>query len=387
MTDTTSEFLPLRQARKLSLRKVLGLVHLWIGAIFSIPFAAIGLSGSLWMLAAERPAVIEPAAGPAHTIHDYISAGAALVPAGARPVAFEAPRGGRPAAVRFAENRPRERGGEGQGPRPGSPGFGVRIAVDPATLAPSLSPPGAQGFARVMHDIHGNMMVSGGNGRQFVGWLGVFMTGLGLSGLVMWWPRRGQWKRAFRIKLDGGLLRAVYDLHRFFGFCTLVVFLIVCVSGVYIVFPQAINAMSGAGPAVRDARNQAPMPVSPIENETALDADEVFAIAREAVSDGLLRAVNFPANPRQPYRLTFTHAGDTVAAPQVSVIVDPWAKRVMEIRDPAAYATNDKLLAWQRALHSGRGLGMVWWLLVFVSGLLPPLFAATGVTMWWLRRR
>jgi hypothetical protein len=25
--------------------------------------------------------------------------------------------------------------------------------------------------------------------------------------------------------------------------------------------------------------------------------------------------------------------------------------------------------------------------LVFISGFLPPLFAVTGVTMWWLRRK
>jgi uncharacterized iron-regulated membrane protein len=57
------------------------------------------------------------------------------------------------------------------------------------------------------------------------------------------------------------------------------------------------------------------------------------------------------------------------------------------VRDPTDYGANNKFLAWQRALHSGSGLGMVWWLLVFISGLLPPLFAGTGVTMWWLRRR
>jgi uncharacterized iron-regulated membrane protein len=59
----------------------------------------------------------------------------------------------------------------------------------------------------------------------------------------------------------------------------------------------------------------------------------------------------------------------------------------MDVRDPAVYATSDKFLAWQRALHSGKGLGTMWWMLVFVSGLMPPLFAVTGVTMWWLRRR
>jgi hypothetical protein len=40
-----------------------------------------------------------------------------------------------------------------------------------------------------------------------------------------------------------------------------------------------------------------------------------------------------------------------------------------------------------RPLHSGDGFGAAWRLLVFVSGLLPPLFAISGVAMWVLKRR
>jgi uncharacterized iron-regulated membrane protein len=300
-----------------------------------------------------------------------------------RAMVFEAPFSDKPAAVRFAAAA----SGEGP-PRPGPPGQGPRITVDPANMTAGVAaPPANAKFARLMHDIHGNLLINGFVGRQFVGWLGVFMTGLGLTGIIIWWPKRGQWKRAFTVKLSGGLLRAAYDLHRFFGICTLIVFMIVCISGVYIVFPQAINAMGGANAQVRDARMQAPMPVTPVEGETTLDADAVVGIARSAVADGILRTVTMPANPRQPYRVAFSKPGDILSAPLVTVTVDPWAKTVLDVRDPDAYGSNSKFLAWQRPLHSGSGIGMGWWILVFISGLLPPLFAVTGVTMWWLRRR
>jgi uncharacterized iron-regulated membrane protein len=386
MTDITTPALPARKASTLSLRKVLGFMHLWVGLIFSIPFAAIGLTGSLWMLVRDMPAAIEPSTAPAHTVAEYIAAATAVAPAGMRPAAFEAPLSDKPAAVRFTAGG--GRGGEGAGARPaGPPGQGPRITVDPASLTPTVAPPPNNGFARLMHDIHGNLMINGGIGRPLVGWLGVFMTGLGLTGIIIWWPKRGQWKRALKIKLSGGLLRAVYDLHRFFGICTLIVFMMVCISGVYIVFPQAVNAIGNAGPQARDTRNQAPMPVTPIDGETALDADAAVELARGAVADGLLRTVTMPGNPRQPYRVAFSKPGDQLGAPLVTIAVDPWAKTVMDVRDPDAYAANDKFLVWQRALHSGSGLGMGWWVLVFISGLLPPLFAVTGITMWWMRRK
>ena len=42
--------------------------------------------------------------------------------------------------------------------------------------------------------------------------------------------------------------------------------------------------------------------------------------------------------------------------------------------------------AWQRPLHEGIGLGLVWKLLVFAAGLLPPLFVITGISMWLIKR-
>jgi uncharacterized iron-regulated membrane protein len=378
MTDIASPAAPARKASTLTLRKVLGTLHLWVGVTFSIPFAALGLTGSLWMLVRDLPAAIEPSRGPAHSIADYVTAAQMVAAPGSRAIAFEAPVGDKLAVLRFVEARGSE------GPRPGQ---GTRVTVDPVTLASAVAPPPTAGFARLMHDIHGNLLINGFAGRQLVGWLGVFMTGLGLSGIVIWWPGRGHWKRAVTIKLSGGLLRAVYDLHRFFGICTLIVFMIVCISGVYIVFPQAINAIAGASPQVRDARLQSPMPVTPVEGETAMEADAVVELARGTVADGILRTVTMPANPRQPYRVAFSKLGDLTGTPPVTIAVDPWAKQVMEVRDPDAYAANNKFLTWQRALHSGSGIGMGWWMLVFISGLLPPLFAVTGVTMWWLRRK
>jgi uncharacterized iron-regulated membrane protein len=37
-------------------------------------------------------------------------------------------------------------------------------------------------------------------GLPFVGWMGVVMTLMGLSGLVLWWPSKGQWRRSFLVR-------------------------------------------------------------------------------------------------------------------------------------------------------------------------------------------
>jgi uncharacterized iron-regulated membrane protein len=59
---------------------------------------------------------------------------------------------------------------------------------------------------------------------------------------------------------------------------------------------------------------------------------------------------------------------------------------VIEVLDPREYSIGERILAWQHAVHAGQALGWVWKLLVFLCGLLPLLFAVSGVTMWRLRR-
>jgi uncharacterized iron-regulated membrane protein len=73
--------------------------------------------------------------------------------------------------------------------------------------------------------------------------------------------------------------------------------------------------------------------------------------------------------------------------PSIAVFVDPWARRIARIDDPSTYMLSEKLLRWQRTIHSGEGLGAVWNLLLFLTGLLPLFFVTTGLSMWWRKRR
>ena len=57
------------------------------------------------------------------------------------------------------------------------------------------------------------------------------------------------------------------------------------------------------------------------------------------------------------------------------------------MRDPWAGDLGDDVMTWQRPLHTGRGTNDVYRALIFIGGLLPPLFAVTGVAMWWTKRR
>jgi uncharacterized iron-regulated membrane protein len=207
------------------------------------------------------------------------------------------------------------------------------------------------------------------------------MVIMGVSGLVIWWPRPGRWAAAFSVGRGANGVRLHRELHGAVGIWGLIVFLIVSVTGVYLAFPETMGGLLGI-----DA-NAAPPKVQPEADARALDADGAVTLAKTAMPGGTPRSLGLPARPDQPYRVMLIRPGNTAGAPPVTVFVDPWTAAVIETRDPAARGLGPKLAAWEHATHAGQGLGPVWHILAGLSGLLPAVFTVTGISMWVMKRR
>ncbi len=362
-------------------RQVLRRIHLCIGATLCLPLIILGLTGSVLVFEDELRAALEPAPhasalGQAHPLAVIIAAAQGAAPAGYVAAAITPAAGlGDSAEVRFADPR--------RGPGPG----GVMVFVDPVSLAVlGTRDPGA-GLVRHIASLHSTLLLRTLGGRSVVGWLGIAMLMLGLTGPVLWWPSRGQWRTAFTVRSGARGYTLLRDLHGMAGIWGVGVLVIVSFSGVYLAFPQAVTAAIATVLPARDLRpNTAVMRVTPLPGTTPLDADGAVALAQAAVPGTEVRQVALPLRRDQPFRAGLVRGGESSAAALVTVYVDPWARRVIEVRDPRLYTSGERLLAWLRPLHEGAALGWPWRILVFLSGFLPPLFAGTGVTMWLLKR-
>lgn len=372
-------------------------IHLWTGLILCLPLVLLGITGSILVvedelrgLSGDTPAQAM-ADGPMQPVSAILAAARAAAPAGAQPGFLILPEEpGRPAVVRLVAARNGERGGERGGAPQGGPPQGPMgmLSIDPVSLAVVGDANPAQasgGFLRTVHILHGNLLIRDRSGREIVGWLGVAMLVLGVSGLVLWWPRPGRWKAAFTVKSGARGVRLHRDLHGAVGIWSLAVFIVVTFSGVYLAFPQSLGAGVSSVLPARDLR--AAVTVQPVKGATPIDVDRAVALARKALPGAELRSVSPPARPDQAYRIGLAAVGQAHGAPTATVFVDPWTARVAEVRDPATYSAGETVMAWQRPLHAGEGLGPLWKWAVFLSGVLPPLFAVTGTWMWWLKRK
>lgn len=379
-----------------SFRYWLQQLHLWIGLILLLPLVMMGVTGAVLVYAHDIEHLLgqgEPAAkavGEWRSPAELIEAARAATRDPTRmPIAVRWPiERGEAAAVRLSRPGMGQRQAQGAVPARGPFAGSVQVLIDPVSLEILSTEQAMTGWVRFFHDLHGHLFIPGGLGRELVGWLGVALLVLGCSGLYLWWPRAGQWKAAFTVRRTAKGVRFNRELHGAVGIWSLVLFMLVNFTGVYLAFPQQISAAVNAvwpGRDMRAAMVQAR--IEPMRGTAPMGIDEAVALARSQVPDARFLNAFLPIRPDQAMRIGLIREGHSDGAPIITVIVDLFRKKVVDVFDPRTMSTGEHILAWQRALHYGMGLGGGYKFLVFVAGVIIPVFAVTGFLMWWLKRR
>jgi uncharacterized iron-regulated membrane protein len=371
--------------RETGLLRVLRLMHLWMGVVLLVPLVAIGLSGTILTFNHEIADWTNPSKFVAKSDGDIRPLSEILAAAQSR-----APQGAAPASIVFPEERtdPTVVRFQGRGGAPKGPGGIFQVHMDPITL--DIFSAGSfanDGFMRIMHRLHGSLLITGGLGRDIVGWLGVVMLVLGVSGLVMWWPKTKQSvAAAFKVTRGAHGFRLHRELHGALGIWSWLVFIAVSFSGVYIAFPNATGDIIRTVFPARDFRSFNASSVQPAPGAQPITIDEAATLALAAIPETRLWTVRIPVRPDQPYRFGLIRPGHEHGQPAAQVAVDPWKGSVVDVLNPQTYSIGETIIVWQRGLHAGEGLGWTWKILVALSGLLPLVFGVTGIAMWLIRR-
>lgn len=354
---------------KIGLRKAWFQVHKWIGLILAILIIPLCLSGSalVWhdavdeALNPQRYAITADA--PREPPQAYVAAAAAVLAPGERisNLRFVA---GEPVTVAAV-----------QPPKPGASGRPARTIVwlDPGSARVLDKADSAQGFVRVMHNLHGSLMVPG-LGRQIVGWLGVAMLVSSLSGLWLWWPVTGSWSRGLRWRRHSNFDT---NLHHQFGFWIALPLFALSLTGAWISFPAFFARLGGEQSQQRQG-GEARFRARPLE-APAQTPETVLAAARSR-AQGEVTSIAWPTDQKGEWAITLKPA----RGKPVSVAVDDatGAGRI----DAKAFAGQNGLARTMRKIHDGTDMGLAWQVIIFLGGILPAALAVTGVIMWWRAR-
>ncbi|MEG9526322.1 MAG: PepSY domain-containing protein [Hyphomicrobiales bacterium] len=376
-----------------SWRTVFRKVHLWLGIGLTLLIVPISLTGLVLVFDDEIDVVLNPGL--------YATTGAAVArSADAYLRSASEAVGGQAAVLRW----PHAEGGpvtvvvrlqpasamEGRGPgvggaanrsgRPGEPGGNRRppsrlVYLDPPTAAVLGVKDLRNSLIGQIHVFHENLMVPEYSGRDIVGWTGVALLLLSVTGLILWFPRNGGFARALAWRRGPA---TSINLHHFAGFWISIPLGLMALTGIVLAFPPQASAVLNAFDAPRPPlRRPGGDPLMP---QPMLTAERALALGTEAAAPETPRLLAVPSAVTKAWRLEVQAADGTRHAVSID---DATGQTTLE----PAQRRGDAIGAWMRRVHQGRAHGPVWAALAGLCGALPTLLAITGVLMWLRKRR
>jgi uncharacterized iron-regulated membrane protein len=265
-------------------------------------------------------------------------------------------------------------------------------------------------FFGIVKYIHWSLLLNTRIGQPIVGWATLIFVVLLLTGLVLWWPKR--WNRAnrqrsFKIMWKAHIKRLNYDLHNVLGFYTLLLALVLGLTGMVFAFgwfSKWVTKLGSDAPALvqskvpaHDSTANEPAPSTGTEpgrstgTEPARSAliepiDRAFAQAQPALPDARRIGISLAFGPTGTFAFTgyrgrqIYYDRDILEYDQYSAALlskDLWSKK----------KTGDKLIDMNYDLHVGAVGGLAGKIIAFLVCLVCASLPVTGFLVWWWKRR
>lgn len=374
------------------MRKACLLLHRYVGLAAGLLVAVLGMTGSVLVYEAEIDRALNPELLSVRPAGERIGPGAALAAlreadAGVRPDLLQMPREPTDPYVFHGA----EQGGNDAEQR-------RAVYVDPYRGEVLGSRPEHSGVVGVLFRIHANLM-AGMAGRQAVGWSGVVLLLLCVTGIVVWWPRIARLPRfleALGVRWRAGGRRTNYDLHRAGGMWTLPYLALLALTGSGLVFYGAtgdlLNAATGSEampPAPGSAVAAADTTGTPVDRRPAA-LDRAWRDARSALPDARFSYVYLPGEADGALGFRGRNPSELHSNGRSFVWVDRWTGELIRVDDATEADVGPRLLHAAYPLHIGafdlgpidaRWVRLLWAML----GLVPAALLATGFLVWWWR--
>lgn len=221
-------------------------------------------------------------------------------------------------------------------------------------------------------------------GEYLVGVMGFCLLFFCVSGIIIWWPRNGRWRRAFAINRHTGAFRLTFDLHKTVGIYFMPLLLMLALTGIEIVWPNPVKNLVSIFLPVEEQV----IPQSAGETGPRASVDSAVAAAVTMYPESGIQRIYLPRTTKAPFEITFNHQDEPWNEYSVtSVYVDQYTGQVLNVWDGRDKPAGNVLLDWLFPLHNGDALGLIGRWFVFISGLLPSLLFGTGSYMWWKKRK
>ncbi len=380
-----------RHAALMARRKLWLQVHLWLGLALGLFLSVFGLTGAVLVFHSEIDHALNPAFFTAAVPPNAQRASLERVrqvaqqqaPVGTESISLTVPKSADETyvAMYWAE--------------PHTPAPEEAVSVNIAINAYTGDVVGRRVFYHAWNPLKHCLMgfffklhyalLLGEWGVMVVGAMAVLLVVSVFTGLILWWPLDGKWRRALTIKRGASAVRLNYDVHQVTGYWSLIVLLALLTSGLYFNLPeqfkwmvQVFSPLTPEPTATASRTHATLMPLDALLSETARLAPggELNYIALPDAKTGLAQVCYRNVAALRPYILD-----------NRCITVDATSAEVRLVSDASSGSAADTFMQWQWPLHSGQAFGWTGRILVFLCGLACPVFFVTGLVRWLQKRR
>ena len=257
----------------------------------------------------------------------------------------------------------------------------VTLLVDPVS-AEILGELPDQSIIRTVQELHFNLL-GGRTGRTVNGVGALCVLVLSASGVVIWWPRSGNWEQAFTIDVRQNWTRVTRQLHGILGIVVAAPLAVWAVTGLSFTFPQPFRSVVAAVSPLTVRR--APVSITSAAGPV-LSVGEIVEQAQRHAPGQYVARVIAPATERAAFQVWLSDRRPTpIGVELASIALDPRTGELLADTRLTPRSIGDTILVWMVPLHVGLFAGTAAKILWFVLGLAPPLLFLTGLIMWWFR--
>ena len=349
-------------------------LHLGVGLGLGLMLVVVALSGSLIVFRAE--------------IEDALHASLTRVfPGGSRvalqPILDRA-QGAHPGAMFHTINLPTSAGqsvsfwghdGEGRSFHAyANPYTGELLGADLAGDNPT----------EWLYHLHANLL-AGAVGEQVNGVAAGLWVVLVITGIALWWPRRGRpWRDAFVVQWRAQWRRRNFDLHRVTGIVVAVPLLLVAITGAYFPFKTPFRWFAETLTGTH-ASEDSPHSRSVGLETKQVSIDDILRVAGTSFPGAPPNWIHLPENPTDGFSVRFRLPGEWRLEGMNYVHVDQFTGALVRVDRHAERTTAQRMLRAMFPLHVGTFGGLATRVLWLLLGLAPLLLLVTGTLIWWQR--
>lgn len=241
-------------------------------------------------------------------------------------------------------------------------------------------------FFNIVKGIHWSLLLNDKYGQPVIGWSTFIFVILLITGLVRWWPKK--WNKAarkqnFRIKWGASFKRLNYDLHNVLGFYSLIIALVLALTGMVWAFKwfeatvYVIAARSTTPPAFQELKSTPSATPS-----SANPLDIAFKTAQLRMPDARRYGVSPAATPEGVINV---HAfrGEEVYYDHDEADFDQYSGKILHKQTEKDKNAGVQMIELNYDIHVGAVGGIAGKIIVFIVGLICASLPITGFLVWW----